>query len=90
MNDKKYRKRIADEVLAFELESAGAVLIEGVKWCGKTTMSERIAKSAAYIDEIRERVGDIGVLKVNPAMALDGKSPHLIDEWQLAPFCWRG
>ena len=88
MNDKKYRKRIADEVLAFELESAGAVLIEGVKWCGKTTTSERIAKSAAYIDEIREQVGDIGVLKVNPAMALDGKSPHLIDEWQLAPFLW--
>lgn len=88
MNDSKYRKRVADQVLAFQLESAGAVLLEGVKWCGKTTTSEQVAKSAAYLDEIREQVGDIGVLKANPAMALDGECPHLIDEWQLAPFLW--
>ncbi len=85
---KTYRKRVADQLLAFKLESAGAVLVEGVKWCGKTTTAEQIAKSMAYVDEIRERLGDIGVLKVNPAIALDGANPHLIDEWQLAPFLW--
>lgn len=85
---KTYRKRVSDQILSFMLESAGAVLVEGVKWCGKTTTAEQIAKSAAYIDEIREQVGELGVLKVNTAMALDGESPHLIDEWQLAPFLW--
>ena len=84
----KYRNRISDQILAFKLESAGAVLVEGVKWCGKTTTSEQIAKSKVYIDEIREQVGNLDVLKVNPAMVLDGESPHLIDEWQLAPFLW--
>ncbi|MBP5543748.1 MAG: ATP-binding protein [Kiritimatiellae bacterium] len=84
----KYRERVSDEILAFKLESAGAVLVEGVKWCGKTTTSEQIARSATYIDEIREQVGNLGVLKINPAMALDGESPHLVDEWQLAPFLW--
>ncbi len=87
---KNYRKRIADEILAFKLESAGAVLVEGVKWCGKTTTSEQIAKSVSYVDDLRERLGNLGVLKVNPALALDGASPHLIDEWQLAPFLWDG
>ena len=83
-----YRKRVLDQILAFKLESAGAVLVEGVKWCGKTTTSEQIAKSKVYIDEIREQVGNLDVLKVNSAMVLDGASPHLIDEWQLAPFLW--
>ena len=40
---KKYRKRIADEILARKLEGKGAVLIEGPKWCGKTTTAEQIA-----------------------------------------------
>ena len=84
----KYHKRISDQMLAFKLEGAGAVLIEGVKWCGKTTTSEQIAQSKVYIDEIREQIGNLDVLQVNPAMALDGTPPHLIDEWQLAPFLW--
>ncbi len=66
---KTYRKRVSDQVLSFMLESAGAVLVEGVKWCGKTTTAEQIAKSAAYIDEIREQVGELGVLKVNTGLS---------------------
>ena len=85
---KNYRKRVSDEILAFKLESAGAVLVEGVKWCGKTTTSEQIAKSCVYLDEIRDKVGNLDILKVNIAMALDGERPHLIDEWQFAPFLW--
>ena len=84
----KYKQRVVDEVLAFKLESAGAVLIEGVKWCGKTTTAEQVAQSTIYIDEIRDTIGNLGALKVNSAMVLDGASPHLIDEWQLAPFIW--
>ena len=51
---RKYRKRIADEILSFKLEEAGAALVEGVKWCGETTTSEQLAKSTAYIDDILE------------------------------------
>lgn len=83
-----YRKRVSDQILAFKLESAGAVLVEGVKWCGKTTTSEQIAKSCVYLDEIRDKVGNLDLLKVNIAMVLDGERPHLIDEWQFAPFLW--
>lgn len=84
----QYRKRVVDDLLAFKLEGAGAVLVEGVKWCGKTTTSEQIAKSVVYLDEVREQVGNLEILKVNPAIALDGDHPRLIDEWQLAPFLW--
>ena len=45
---KKYRKRIADDILARKLEGKGAVLIEGPKWCGKTTTAEQIAASILY------------------------------------------
>ena len=42
---KNYRKRIADDILKRKLEGKGAVLIEGPKWCGKTTTAEEIAAS---------------------------------------------
>ena len=84
----KYRNRVSDKILSFKLETAGAVLVEGVKWCGKTTTCEQVAKSVVYLDELRERIGNLDVLKVNVALALDGSSPHLVDEWQLAPFLW--
>ena len=84
----KYRNRVSDQILSFKLETAGAVLVEGVKWCGKTTTCEQIAKSVAYLDELRERIGNLDALKVNMALALDGSAPHLVDEWQLAPFLW--
>ena len=63
-------------------------MVEGVKWCGKTTTCEQIAKSVVYLDEVRDNVGNLDVLKVNAALVLDGAAPHLIDEWQLAPFLW--
>ena len=84
----KYRNRVSDKILSFKLETAGAVLVEGVKWCGKTTTCEQVAKSVVYLDELRERIGNLDVLKVNVALALGGSAPHLVDEWQLAPFLW--
>ena len=44
----KYKKRIADEIIDFKLATKGAVLIEGAKWCGKTTTAEQHAKSCIY------------------------------------------
>ena len=48
---KNYRKRIADDILMRKLEGKGAVLIEGPKWCGKTTTAEQFAASILYMDD---------------------------------------
>ena len=45
MAEKKYKRRVVDQLLAERLEEVGAVLIEGPKWCGKTTTAEQFAKS---------------------------------------------
>lgn len=48
---KYYRKRIADDILKRKLEGKGAVLIEGPKWCGRTTTAEQVAASILYMDD---------------------------------------
>ena len=48
---KKYRKRIANDISARKLEGKSAVLIEGLKWCGKTTTAEQVAASILYMDD---------------------------------------
>lgn len=42
---KEYKARIADKILAEKLDAMGAVLIEGPKYCGKTTLASQQAKS---------------------------------------------
>ena len=44
-----YRPRLADKTLERKLKGKGAVLIQGPKWCGKTTTAEQRAKSILYI-----------------------------------------
>ncbi len=83
---KKYRPRIADSILDFKLKSKGAVLIEGPKWCGKTTTALQIAKSALMIQE--NITQNLEMAELSPARLLQGKTPRLIDEWQLAPTLW--
>ena len=85
---KKYRKRIADEILARKLEGKGAVLIEGPKWCGKTTTAEQIAASILYMDEPENKEQNITMSELNPKRLLKGAVPRLIDEWQIAPKLW--
>lgn len=85
---KKYRKRIADEILARKLEGKGAVLIEGPKWCGKTTTAEQIAASILYMDEPEKKEQNITMSELNPKRLLKGAAPRLIDEWQIAPKLW--
>lgn len=84
----KYRKRIADAILARKLEGKGAVLIEGPKWCGKTTTAERIAASVLYMDDPEKKEQNISMSELNPKRLLKGEPPRLIDEWQLAPRLW--
>ena len=83
-----YRKRIADELLAEALEVKGAVLVEGLKWCGKTTTAEQAAKSVLYLDEPDRREQNLELAAVRPSRLLEGDRPRLIDEWQIAPQLW--
>ena len=85
---KEYRKRIADEILKRKLEGKGAVLIEGPKWCGKTTTAEQIAASILYMDDPETKEQNITMSEISPKRLLKGNTPRLIDEWQLAPKLW--
>lgn len=85
---KQYKKRIADDILIHKLKGKGAVLIEGPKWCGKTTTAEQIAKSKLYISDPEQLEQNIALAELNPKRLLSGATPRLIDEWQLAPKLW--
>lgn len=85
---KNYRNRIADNILKRKLEGKGAVVIEGPKWCGKTTTAEQIAKSVLYMDNPANKAQNIIISETNPKLLLRGKTPRLIDEWQIAPKLW--
>lgn len=85
---KNYRKRIADDILIRKLEGKGAVLIEGPKWCGKTTTAEQLAASILYMDDPEKKEQNIAMSELNPKRLLKGAVPRLIDEWQLAPKLW--
>lgn len=75
-------------MLSLELQGAGAVVIEGAKWCGKTTTAEQMAKSVIYIDEPGKLETNVLLSTTKPERLLDGESPRLIDEWQLTPGLW--
>ena len=84
----RYKKRIADILLDRKLEGIGAVLIEGPKWCGKTTCAEQKAKSIVYMNDPKKSSMYMQLAKMSPQTLLEGESPKLIDEWQLAPSLW--
>ena len=85
---KKYRNRVVDAILQEKLEGTGAVLIEGPKWCGKTTTAEQIAKSVLYMDDPQSKEQNVNMAALNPKRLLSGETPRLIDEWQIAPKLW--
>ena len=86
--DMEYKHRIADSVLAKKLASKGAVLIEGPKWCGKTTTAEQQAGSVLYMDNPASLETNLQMAEIDPSVLLQGNTPRLIDEWQLAPKLW--
>lgn len=83
-----YRPRIVDNILHRMLGGIGAVLIEGPKWCGKTTTAGRQANSVVYLDDPREISNNLRLADMDPSALLTGEPPLLIDEWQLAPKLW--
>lgn len=85
---KEYNKRIVDSILQEKLEAKGAVLIEGPKWCGKTTTASQKAASILHMDNPTEKDQNLTLAKLNPLRLLKGAVPRLIDEWQIAPTLW--
>jgi len=85
---KEYKKRVADDILRKKLSGKGAVLIQGPKWCGKTTTAKEAAKSVLYMDEPGTMKQNLLLAETDPEVLLEGDNPRLIDEWQLAPKLW--
>lgn len=83
-----YKPRIADKLLEEELTAMGAVLIEGPKACGKTTTAEQQAQSILYMDDPVQMDQNLQLAETNIKLLLQGASPRLIDEWQIAPQLW--
>ena len=84
----KYRHRICDELLSRKLAGVGAVLLEGPKWCGKTTTCEQIAKSVLYMGDPETRDKNMQIAALDIGSLLVGEHPRLIDEWQDVPKFW--
>lgn len=83
-----YKKRIADDILKTKLKAKGAVVIEGPKWCGKTTTAMQISKSVIRVDEPTKKDTNIQLSEIDPSQLLNGKNPRLLGEWQVAPKLW--
>ncbi len=84
----QYLLRVSDKILHKHLASKGAVLIEGPKWCGKTTTAMQIAKSSLFMNQPGFMNQYRELAAIDPSTLLDGDVPRLIDEWQLAPTLW--
>ena len=85
---KQYKNRVIDRLLADKLEAMGAVLIEGPKYCGKTTTGEQQARSVLYMADPETKDRNLTMASTNIKRLLAGDTPRLIDEWQIAPKLW--
>lgn len=84
----EYIPRIADDLLKKKLSAKGAVLVEGAKWCGKTTTALRQAQSILYMQDPDQVKQNLEIAQIEPSRLLKGKTPRLIDEWQMAANLW--
>lgn len=84
----KYKQRIADITLQRKVLGKGAVLIEGPKWCGKTTTAKQLAKSYLDLGDSTVLKQSAGLIEISPQTLLKGETPRLIDEWQALPSIW--
>ena len=79
---------MADRLLAEKLEAFGAVLIEGPKYCGKTTLATQQAGSILSMADTDTLGQNLALARTNISRLLAGETPRLIDEWQIAPQFW--
>jgi uncharacterized protein len=80
-----YAARVVDDELKARLSSAGAVVLEGPKACGKTATARQVAASEVLLDIDAAARAAVGV---DPTLVLDGATPRLVDEWQVEPAVW--
>lgn len=83
-----YLPRISDKLLQLQLKASGAVLIEGAKWCGKTSTARRSSNSVLYMQDPDNTASYVTMADTKPSLLLNGDIPRLIDEWQMAPVLW--
>ena len=83
-----YKNRIADRIIERKLIGKGAVLIEGPKWCGKTTTAKQLAKSMLDLGDASVLTQSSQMIEISPKSLLQGLTPRLIDEWQALPQIW--
>lgn len=84
----EYKRRIADKLLCESLDAMGGVLVQGTKWCGKTTTSVQHAGSVLYMDDPETKEQNLALAQSNVKRLLQGETPRVIDEWELAPQLW--
>ncbi len=77
---KEYKRRVADEMIRKKLRGKGAVLIEGPKWCGKTTTGEQLSASALYMSDPENERQNLSLADISPKLLLEGETPRLLDE----------
>ncbi|WP_244924896.1 ATP-binding protein [Actinomyces bowdenii] len=83
-----YIPRIADSGLSRALRASGAVQVKGPKWCGKTSTSLQAAASVIYLQDPDRSASYLSLAEMKPSVLLEGETPRLIDEWQMAPQLW--
>ena len=83
-----YKQRIVDRLLERKVLGKGAVLIEGPKWCGKTTTAKQLAKSFLDLGDSAVLRQSSSLMEISPQTLLKGDTPRLIDEWQALPPIW--
>ncbi|MCL2435009.1 MAG: DUF4143 domain-containing protein [Lentimicrobiaceae bacterium] len=88
MNGNNYLPRICDSELQEALSTMGAVLIEGAKWCGKTSTAVNVAKSTLFMQDPDNTRSYQQIADTKPSLLLEGKAPRLLDEWQMSPVLW--
>jgi uncharacterized protein len=88
MNPKFYMSRLCDAELHSALQSSGAVLIEGAKWCGKTSTASNASRSILFMQDPDNAGSYLAIADTKPSLLLKGETPRLIDEWQMAPVLW--
>lgn len=86
--EREYIPRVADQTLEEKLEALGAVLIEGPKYCGKTSLACQHAKSTLFMADPETKTQNLFLAQNNISLLLKGDAPRLIDEWQLVPELW--
>jgi predicted AAA+ superfamily ATPase len=88
MDKSNYLPRICDSELQEALAAMGAVLIEGAKWCGKTSTAAHIAQSTLFMQDPDNARSYQQIAETKPSLLLKGETPRLLDEWQMAPVLW--